>query len=258
MTRPILRYPGAKWKLAPWICENLPPHEVYLEPFFGSGAVFFQKAPCYTETINDLDGDVVNLFKVIRERAGELCEAVALTPWAREEYYNSYTAGVSSDAVERARAFLARCWQAFGTVTGRRSGWRSRTTGKSPQEPDIWNKLPERLWEAVERLRQVQIENTDALSLIARYNAPNCLVYADPPYLPETRSKSIYAFECDGAFHARLLESLLAHKGSVVISGYDSALYNERLKDWQRVEKDTQAERGAKRREVLWIKYANA
>jgi DNA adenine methylase len=258
MIQTVLRYPGAKWVLSKWICGNLPPHEVYLEPFFGSGAVLFGKEPCRTETINDIDGDVVNLFKTIRERADELCEAVSLTPWARDEYYGSYTECDTSDDVERARVFLVRCWQAFGTRTGQRSVWRNRTTGKSPKEPDIWHKLPERIQAIADRLLRVQIENADALSLIDRYNAPNCLIYADPPYMADTRSKNIYAYECDDGYHARLLDKLTAHGGSVVLSGYDNPLYRERLKDWRRVEKDARAELGMGRREVLWIKDADA
>jgi DNA adenine methylase len=256
MIQPVLRYPGAKWVLAKWICANLPPHEVYLEPFFGSGAVLFGKEPCRTETVNDIDGDVVNLFKVIRDRTDELCEAVSLTPWARDEYYNSYNPPETADDVERARIFLVRCWQAFGTRTGQRSGWRNRTIGKSPKEPDIWSKLPERLSAVVERLLHVQIENMDAITLIGRYNAADCLIYADPPYTTDTRNKGIYAFECDDAFHERLLDALSSHKGSVVVSGYDNPLYNERLNDWRRMEKDTRAELGMERRDVLWIKDA--
>ena len=155
--KPILRYPGAKWVLAKWICKNLPTHKIYLEPFFGSGAVFFNKQPCYTETLNDIDGSVVNLFRVIRDLADELCEAVTLTPWARDEYQLSYAAPATADEVERARLFLVRCWQAFGTRTGSRSGWRNRTTGKSPKEPDIWATLPERISAAAERIRDAQI-----------------------------------------------------------------------------------------------------
>lgn len=87
-----------------------------------------------------------------------------------------------------------------------------------------------------------------------RYNSTNCLIYADPPYMADTRSKSIYAYECDDDYHVRLLDKLAAHSGAVVLSGYDSPLYNERLKDWRRIERDARAERGMGRREVLWIK----
>lgn len=256
MIKPVLRYPGAKWKLSEWICSNLPPHDVYLEPFLGSGAVFFGKEPVRTETINDIDGNVVNLFRVIREQTRELCDAVALTPWARDECvlsHNLDNAAVDDD-LERARLFLVRCWQTFGSQVRGVSGWRNRTTGKSPKEPDIWKRLPERIVTAAERLLDAQIENMDAIKLIERYNAHNCLIYADPPYVPDTRGKYIYTYECDDAYHIRLLDVLEKHRGSVVISGYDSPLYNERLAHWKRVEKQARAEKGALRTEVLWIK----
>ena len=256
MIRSVLRYPGAKWALSKWICSNLPPHEVYVEPFFGSGAVFFGKEPSATETINDIDGNVVNLFKVMRERTDELCAALSLTPWAREEYAASYSPSEDLDDVERARIFLVRCWQAFGTRTGQSSGWRNRTTGKAPTEPDIWRVLPERVALAARRLRLAQIESMDAIALIERYDKANCLIYADPPYMPETRSKGIYAFECDDDYHARLLDALDAHSGAVVLSGYDNDLYNQRLAHWRRVTKESYAELGCKRSEALWIKEA--
>ena len=94
----------------------------------------------------------------------------------------------------------------------------------------------------------------EAIKLIERYNAPNCLIYADPPYMPDTRGKYIYTYECDDDYHMRLLDVLERHRGSVLISGYDSPLYNERLSHWQRIEKEARAEKGALRREVLWIK----
>ena len=256
MIKPPLRYPGAKWVLSKWICANLPPHEVYLEPFFGSGAVFFRKDPSATKTINDLDGNVVNLFKVIRTRTEELCAAVSLTPWARDEYKASYHLSGEENELERARVFLVRCWQAFGVRTGQSTGWRNRTTGSRPRDPDVWRTLPERLAIAARRLLNAQIENMDAIALIKRYNAPNCLIYADPPYMAETRCAKIYAYECDDSYHVRLLDALEAHRGAVVLSGYDHPLYNERLAHWRRVEKKTYAERGAIRNEVLWIKNA--
>jgi DNA adenine methylase len=253
--KPTIRYPGAKWVLAKWICANLPPHSIYLEPFFGSGAVFFNKEPCYTETLNDIDGNVVNLFRAIRDKTDELCEAVSLTPWARDEYELSYISD-SADDVEKARAFLVRCWQAFGTRTGTRSGWRNRTVGKCPREKQAWDKLSERIRAAAERLQHAQIENQDAITLIGRYNTYDCLIYADPPYMPETRGRGIYAYECDTDFHGRLLDALEKHKGAVVISGYDNNLYHDRLRHWRRVERDARAELGAPRREALWIKEA--
>lgn len=97
----ILKYPGAKWRIADWIISHFPPHKVYLEPFFGSGACFFNKVPAYIETINDLDGDIVNLFKVCREHPQELAQLINLTPFARDEFQNCYER--SNNPIEQAR-----------------------------------------------------------------------------------------------------------------------------------------------------------
>ncbi|HET8629306.1 MAG TPA: DNA adenine methylase, partial [Thermomicrobiales bacterium] len=106
--QPILKYPGAKWLLAPWIVAQFPPHRVYLEPYFGSGAVLFAKPPAPIELVNDLDSQVVNLFRVIRERPAELAQALALTPWAREEFTRANAEPETTDDVERARLFLVQ------------------------------------------------------------------------------------------------------------------------------------------------------
>lgn len=261
--RPLLKYPGAKWSAASWIVPRLPVHEIYLEPFFGSGAVFFNKEPARLETINDRDHNVVNLFRVIREKPEELAQLVACTPWAREEYEIACMALEALEAckatecdIYAARLFLVRCWQAFGTLTGQKTGWRHSATGRAPAMPQQWAKVPERITKAAGRLLEAQIECMDAVELIRKYNDPKCLIYADPPYMPGTRRKRIYAVEMDEAQHVDLLEALEAHSGSVVLSGYDNALYNERLANWRRIEKKAAAERGQSRLEVLWIKEA--
>ena len=103
---PILRWPGAKWRIADWIIQHFPEHDVYCEPFFGSGAVFFRKNPSGTETINDVDHNVVNLFRVVRDSADELAKAIELTPYSREEYRDCHEQ--KGDEIEQARRFLVR------------------------------------------------------------------------------------------------------------------------------------------------------
>ncbi|MBS3937160.1 MAG: DNA adenine methylase [Peptococcaceae bacterium] len=250
--KPILRYPGAKWRAAPWILKHLPPHKVYLEPYFGSGAVFFNKTPCKIETINDIDENVVNLFKVIRERFSELATAMQTTPWARSEYYASY--GMTSDSVENARRFLVRCWQAHATRLGVRTGWRHSVAIQSPSCSSQWRQLPNRIEQARARLMEAQIECMDALKLIAKYNHKDVLIYADPPYMPNTRQRGIYATEMKDSDHVNLLEALMRHRGSVVVSGYESDLYNSTLSNWTVVKKNVQTERGVSKTECLWIK----
>ena len=98
--RSILKYPGSKWRIANWIIEKMPQHHSYLEPYFGSGAVFFNKAPSNIETINDIDSDITNLFNVIRENTDELLRKVVMTPYSREEYDNAFIASAEDDNID--------------------------------------------------------------------------------------------------------------------------------------------------------------
>ncbi|MGG1156880.1 DNA adenine methylase [Brevibacillus formosus] len=187
----ILHYPGSKWSLAGWIIEHMPEHETYLEPFFGSGAVLFNKAQSKLETINDLDGDVTNLFEVIRERPEELAHLVRWTPYSREEYYLSYEP--TENKLARARRFLIRIWQAIGAKTSDRTGWRSNVQiYKAPHKiwPKQWSELPDEILEVSSRLKDVQIENQPALKVMERYRYPEVFIYADPPYILSIRSKT--------------------------------------------------------------------
>lgn len=247
----ILHYPGSKWSLADWIIDHMPPHRTYLEPYFGSGAVLFNKEPVALETINDISGDVVNLFRIIREQPAELARVVQGTPYARDEFKAAHT--LAADDVERARRFLVRCWQSIRVKTGSISGWRCRATAEDAYRPRQWNDLPENIAAVAERLKLVQIENRPALQVIARYNRPDVLIYADPPYLLGGRNGAIYESEMSEADHAELLDALLAHTGPAILSGYDSPLYSSKLSDWRREERQQVIETGQSRTEVLWI-----
>jgi DNA adenine methylase len=251
--KPVLRYPGSKWNIARWIVKHFPPHSTYLEPFFGSGAVFFVKPPSHTETINDINGDVVNLFRVIRERPKGMAALIEKTPWARAEYYESYER--TGEALEDARRFLVRCWMARGTKLCHRTGWRNDIQGRQGTScAKIWNSLPVRILAVAERLKQAQIENQPAMQLIERYKHPCVLIYADPPYLLATRrEKAQYAHEMTDEQHAELLDALDQHPGPVLISGYDCQLYQDRLSHWKRKTTRALAEGGRRRTETLWI-----
>lgn len=228
----ILRWPGAKWRIADWIINMFPPHDVYCEPFFGSGAVFFTKQPSGTETINDVDGNIVNLFRVVRDSADELAKVIEMTPYSREEYRYCYES--EGDEIERARRFLVRTWQAFGGKTYCSTAWAHDRTN-TVFRPKYWSKLPERILNTVERLKMAQIENMNALDLIVMYNRPNTLLYVDPPYLKSTRTQLHY--ECEFAKpeeHKELLERCKDHKGHVIISTYENELYNTELNGWEK------------------------
>ncbi|UII56696.1 DNA adenine methylase [Cytobacillus spongiae] len=247
----ILHYPGSKWSMANWIISHFPEHQTYLEPFFGSGAVLFTKQRSQLETVNDLDGDVVNLFRVIRERPDELAQAIRLTPHSREEYYNSYLE--AEDDLERARRLIVRLWQGRGGKTSHRTGWRSMIEMNGPLPGKEWLNFPNKIAAVAERLLGVQIENQSAVDLIKRYSRQNVLIYADPPYILSTRTTSSYKFEMTEEDHEELINTLDEHPGPVVLSGYSHPMYDERLKYWTRETRRAKVEAGAIREEVLWV-----
>ena len=250
----ILKYPGGKWRIAKWIIAHFPEHKVYCEPFFGSGAILFNKEPVYLETINDIDCDIVNLFKVCREKPDELATAINLTPFSREEFENCYDTAVK-DKVERARRTLVRFHQSFGTTNSFKKSWRNVQTSGGPRCATMWNGLPKTIIECCSRLKEVQIENIDAIELIKRYNSKETLIYCDPPYLQNLRKRNMYKYECNEEYHIMLLDALTQSKAQIVISGYDNHLYNEMLSGWYTDELETTAQMGLHRTEKVWMNF---
>ena len=255
MSKMILKYPGAKNRIADWIIKYIPKHKLYCEPFFGSGAVFFNKKPSYLEIINDLDDEVVNFFKVLRDDGDKLANLISLTPYSREEYKRAYILEDISD-IERARRFAVKCWQGFGCGNRYKNGYRRGIKDTSPNPASSWHRLPENLIFAMERLKNAQIEKKDAIELIGDIHGEDAFIYIDPPYLPDTRKKYLYNHEMDEEGHIRLLEAIKNKDCKVMISGYDNELYNEYLKDWNKAVKGTTAEMGIKRTEVIWFNYS--
>ena len=260
--KPVLKYPGSKWRLAEWIVSLMPPHKSYLEPFFGSGAVFFKKPPSRIETINDLDGEIINLFRCIREQPEELMRAVACTPYSRGEYeqaWDHFKAGgqVRPDGIEAARLTLVRYWQAHGSTVVYKGGWKNDRAGREyAYDVRYWRQLPERIAAVVERLKDAQIEQAPAVDVIRRFRHPDVLIYADPPYMLHTRKGKQYIVEmAEEAQHIELLDALKEHPGPVILSGYDNDLYNEHLQGWKKLHRRAQAEGGAARTETVWLNY---
>ncbi len=249
----LLKYPGSKWRIADWILSYFPEHKVYCEPFFGSGACFFKKEPTYIETINDIDGNIVNLFRVCREHPQELAKAINLTPFSREEFQICYLP--SADPIEQARRTIVRYHQSFGTSNSSKNSWRNVQTYGGPRCATMWNHLPETVIEVCERLKNAQIENIDAVQLIKRYNHADTLIYCDPPYLQNLRKRNMYAHEMKDEKHIELIEVLKSSKSKIILSGYDNELYNTELKDWFTAEKVTTAQMGLHRTEKLWMNF---
>lgn len=231
----------------------MPKHDVYLEPFAGSLAVLFNKSRSHIETVNDLNGDVVNFFRVLRDYPDELKRKIELTPFARGEYEASYIE--TDDDIEEARRFCVRCWQGFGCSNLYKNGFKSGQRSNSPNPAKAWADMPEIIAQAAERLKGVQIENLPALELIKRYNTPDVFIYADPPYMHGTRKNYLYKHEMKDAEHVELLEALIRHPGRIILSGYDNELYNGMLFGWRKESISTQAENGLKRVETIWMNF---
>jgi DNA adenine methylase len=254
VTRPVVRWHGGKYLLAPWIVENLPPHRIYVEPFGGAASVLLRKPRCYAEVYNDLDSDVVNLFAVLRDQksGARLIELLELTPFARDEQVLAYETQL--EPVEQARRLIVRSFLGFGSNGhARKTGFRANSNRSGTTPARDWHNYPSQLAATVERLRGVTIENRDALAVMAAHDGPDTLHYVDPPYVPETRDKGgDYTHEMTFEQHEALLVFLRGLKGSVVLSGYACPLYDEALSDWTRVEKAALADGARPRTEVLW------
>lgn len=258
--RSVLKYPGSKWNIARQLSELIPAHHSYVEPFFGSGAVLFTKTPSNIETVNDIDSDITNLFKCIQKNPDKLAKIVATTPFSREIYDKQFETLTNTDGVEpfdKAASFLVRCWQGHGFRTnGYKVGWKNDVQGRESMYA-LWNwyRLPVWIIEIAERLRKVQIENQPAMEVIERFNYKNVFMYLDPPYLLGIRNGKQYKHEMTNAEHEDLLKLLLKSKAKIMLSGYESDLYNEYLSGWNKEYFKSCAEHHGTREEVIWMNY---
>jgi DNA adenine methylase len=270
LTRPVLRYHGGKWRLAPWIIGHFPPHRIYTEAFGGAASVLLRKDRTYSEVYNDLDGEVVNLFRVLRSptQAQALERLLRLTPFAREEFVReefvlSYEP--SSDPVEQARRTVTRSFMGFGSaaVMGRPSGFRANSDRSGTTPAHDWRNLPQALPAITRRLAGVVIEQRSALDILRQHDRSDALHYVDPPYVHETRAagnpycgKHYYRHELTDEQHVELAATLHDLQGAVVLSGYPSELYRRLYGDWHQVKHRAYADGARTRVEVLWLNPA--
>lgn len=267
----VLRYHGGKGRLAAQLVKLLPPHTVYIEPFGGAAAVLLEKEPASFEVYNDLNGDLVNFFRILRDRPEDLVRAIELTPYAREEYALS---GIpAEDELERARRFFVMSWMTLGGSEGRfrsETDWRrllhQGDGGRAPPSVEF-QQLAGRLWGCAQRLRRVQIDNKPADEILEKYAATNAVAYVDPPYMTETRSgPKRYALEMDEAEHRDLLEVLNQVDSALVVSTYDNELYAQELtaaRGWSRhaftvTLQSTKAGKGQKRHDRVEVAFVRA
>jgi DNA adenine methylase len=259
-TRPLLRWMGSKWLLAPWVIQHLPPHDVYVEPFGGSASVLMRKPPSKVEVLGDLDDELLNLYTVVRDplQAGQLAMLCTVTLFSDAEFRLAREPMTEDRPVERARRLIVRhAMQVSPDVRkpGVGTGFR-RYTGDARNCPSFdWGSFPDAIGGMTHRLQGVVIERDEAINTIRRHDRAGALFYCDPPYVHETRkaAKRGYAHEMNRADHERLLECLLAVKGMVILSGYADPLYDKALAGWKRVTRQLHDQARNQREEVLWI-----
>ncbi len=256
---------GGKFSHLDWLLPLLPSCHHYCEPFAGSGAVLLNRAPSPVETYNDLDGEVVNFFRVLRTQKDALIEAIGLTPFSREEFSLACELAPDVDTLERARRFYVRARQvrtglAQTASVGRWANCKDTSRAGMSGVVSRWLGGVEKLPDIADRLLRVQIENRPAIDVIRLYDGKDTFFYCDPPYLHETRGDNkAYGFEMSNDEHRALAETLNSIQGKVAVSNYDYALMDELFpaSRWRKIyspEKTIHSTKD-KRQEVLWVNY---
>lgn len=260
--RPPVKWHGGKHYLAGRICDLLPPHDTYVEPFGGAASVLLNKEPSPVEVYNDLDLRITRLFRVLRDQGDELLHRLALTPYSEIEYKEA--GEDAADEVEQARRDFVRWRQSHGGRGGNFSfTMHCSRRGMADVVSGYLSSIDENLPCIVERLRSVQIVHRPADEVIRRWDAPDTLFYCDPPYLPETRgvtSRDIYGVEMSEQDHSVLASVLRSCKGKVILSGYPSALYDDLYRGWKFVSFDVAnhaagAKVKGRKEECLWMNW---
>ncbi|MBX5456759.1 MAG: DNA adenine methylase [Thermogemmatispora sp.] len=255
---------GGKFNHLNWLLPLLPKATHYCEPFGGSAAVLLNREPSPVETYNDLDSEVVNFFRVLREQKEALIEAIGLTPFSREEFERACSEspeGLSD--LERARRFFilarqVRTGLAQSASVGRWAHCILTSRAGMAGAVSRWLGSVEGLAEIAQRLLRVQIEHAPAIEVIQRYDSQETLFYCDPPYPHDARGDAnAYAHEMSDDDHRRLAEVLHSVKGKVALSGYHCRLLDDLYHDWQCIEAPVKLCHSKKtpRQEVLWVNY---
>ena len=258
LKHPLIRYHGGKFRLAEWIISQFPSHETYVEPFGGGASVLLSKIPSRMEVYNDLDQDVVNFFEVLRDPdlSIELAKQIELTPYSRTEFINARCE--TTCKVEQARRLVIRAQMGFGSAgaTKGNTGFRLDTARGGSDIVTIWQRQPGVILQAAARLKNVLIENREAIKVIQDHDRSDTLFFVDPPYVLDTRNMGgkAYRHEMTNADHEQLVSVLHDCKGMVILCGYEHSIYKA-LK-WTKVKKSVAAagqSGSVLRNEVLWI-----
>lgn len=261
---PALRYHGAKFRIAEWIIGLMPQHKCYVEPFGGGAGVLLRKPRSYAEVYNDLDQDIVNFFRVLRDekKRRKLEELCILTPYSRDAFEESYDLAI--DEIYQALYTVVRATMGFGSggATKGTTGFRCDSRREYGLASHLWERYPDNLALVGQRFQGVIIENRPAVNVMQQHDAIDTLHYIDPPYIMETRNSNckVYRHEMTDSDHLELLDTVKKLSGHIMISGYESEMYNDMLCDFERHEKKSRISAGrgtGTRKECLWIRRSH-
>lgn len=260
---PLIRYHGGKFRLADWVIKHFPKHTCYTEAFGGAAGVLLQKPRAYAEVYNDLDGEIVNLFRVLRneDSRNKLIEQLVFTPYSRDDFQEAWES--CDDSIEKARRLIIRAQMGFGSAGASKgiTGFRIDTKRAYGTAQSLWVTYPNHLAIVGQRLSGVLIENRPAIQVLQDHDDSETLHYVDPPYVHDTRYSGaktgrVYRHEMSDQDHEELLKVLLELEGKVIVSGYPSEIYNDYLAKWKRVDTSARISSGRgtdTRIECLWI-----
>ena len=260
---PLIRYHGGKFRLSDWVIKHFPKHTCYTESFGGAAGVLLQKPRAYAEVYNDLDGEIVNLFRVLRneDNRNKLIEQLVFTPYSRVDFQEAWES--CDDSIEKARRLIIRAQMGFGSAGASKgiTGFRIDTKRAYGTAQSLWVTYPNHLAIVGQRLSGVLIENRPAIQVLQDHDSSETLHYVDPPYVHDTRYSGaktgrVYRHEMSDQDHEELLKVLLELEGKVIVSGYPSEIYNDYLAKWKRVDTSSRISSGRGtdiRTECLWI-----
>lgn len=260
--RPVLSYQGSKFRIANWIISFFPDHKVYCECFGGTASVLMRKPRALTEIYNDNNSKIYDVFKLLRnkEKALELKRRLELTPYSRQEYYETDYIDNNDDDIEKVRKTIVRAFFGIcaGSVNRNLSGFLSGIDNRDykQHQKNAWLNYPDSIISFCDRLHGIILENRDALEVIKIYDTSETLHYVDPPYLMglwNKQDRKVYKDILTDNDHISLLNLLKAVKGYVVLSSYDNNIYRDMLNDWHIEQKETMNQKRQKRIETIWI-----
>lgn len=255
--RPLLTYFGGKWKLAPWIISFFPKHEIYVEPFGGAANVLLRKENSPIEIYNDLNNNILNIFKVLQDKnlAYELKRQLKFTPYSRVEYENAYKE--SSDLIESVKNTIIRSMQGFGSIGTFNKDKVGFSCAKTRNKARNWNIYKNNIDNIIKRMENIVLENKDALDIIKFYDGNDTLFYCDPPYTLDSimmNANDIYnGYTLSDEKQENLCNVLNNLTGMCILSGYDNDIYNDILKGWKKEYINVKTQNNYRKEEILWL-----